>query len=280
MTTPDDAQYERQKLSELLRRLRAEAGVSGAEAARRAGFGQPKLSKIENGLLLPSVNDATALCRSYQASDEQRSEILDLVRALRNEVESTRVILQRGAYRKQHEIGAIEAETTWLRDFQMSIVSGFLQTTEYMRRVARTKLTGADAERWLTARRERQRILKDETKRFTMLHTEGSLRWRIGPPAMMVEQIRHLSEVSHFGNLRLGLIPWRMEASVFPSSGFHIYDDRLVIVGTKTATATIKDPRDIAEYVELFTALEEMAVFGDEARVELERIAADYERLD
>lgn len=280
MTAPDRTQYERQKLSDLLRRLRADAGLSGADAARRAGFSQSKLSKIENGLLLPSLADAEALCRGCHAASADHDKVLELVGALHTEVESARAILRRGAYRKQEQIGRVEAETIAMRAFAPSIVIGLLQTPAYMRRVFGDGLSAEDAERAVEARISRQAVLHDRNRRFTFVVPEGAVKWRAGSPELMIEQLRRIAEVSELPNVRVGLIPWRTEAAVFPIHGFTVYDDRMVIVGTWTATASMTDPRDIAEYVELFTALEEIAVFGDEARAELERIAADYERLD
>lgn len=47
-------------------------------------------------------------------------------------------------------------------------------------------------------------------------------------------------------------------------------------VGTKTATALIDNPEDITTYEALFSELDQTAVFGDEARTELRRIADEY----
>lgn len=49
----------------------------------------------------------------------------------------------------------------------------------------------------------------------------------------------------------------------------------LVIVGTLTATASVRDPPDVAEYGKLFAELARLAGY-DAARGELERIADAY----
>ena len=56
----------------MLRVLREAAGITGAEAAKRAGMSQPKISKIENAVLLPSVDAVETLLRLYGAGLEQR----------------------------------------------------------------------------------------------------------------------------------------------------------------------------------------------------------------
>ncbi len=275
------AQYDRDQLSARLRGLRQAAGLSSAAAARGAGFSQSKLSKIETGALLPSYADAGALCRAYQASERERGDVLGLLHGLHEEVESARVILSRGAYRLQRQVARIEARTAVYRDLQVACVSGLLQTREYMARMAGPALEAADRERFMAARVARQRVLGEEGKRFTFVMTEGALRWRAGPGPLMAAQVDHIAGVSRLPGVRVGVIPWTAEAppGVFPGHEIHIYDEQMVIVGIETATASIQDPRDVAVYLDLFRAVEAVAVFGGEARGVLSAIAGDYRTL-
>lgn len=275
------AQYERDRLSGRLRELRRAAGLSSAAAARAAGFSQSKLSKIETGGLLPSFADGEALLRAYRAYDKDRDEVLDLLHALQGEVESARVILRRGAYRLQQQIARVEAQTLHYRDLQVAYVAGLVQTPAYIVRIAEPVLTGSDQDRFMAARLRRQRILQDGGKQFTFVMTEGALRWRAGPAPMMAAQMDHIAEISRLPNVRVGVVPWTTEAppGIFPGHEIQIFDDRMVIVGMETATANIQDPRDIAIYLDLFQAVKAIAVFGEEARGVLAKIAADYRAI-
>jgi transcriptional regulator with XRE-family HTH domain len=258
--------------------MRADAGLTSAAAAKLAGFSQSKLSKVENGLLLPSEADVRALCRAYGATAAQWQESVNLLRRLQNEYDSARVILRRGAYRMQRQIGRIESETTLLREFQPTYVLGLLQTPVYMRRVL-AGMSDDDREQAVEARLVRQGVLLDTTKRFNLVMTEGALRWRAGSPDVMVAQLDHIAEIARQPNVEVGVIPWRTEASVFPGHAFHIYDDLLVIVGTLSATATIRDPRDVVLYADLFGQLAGLASYDDEAEAEISRIRKDYQQL-
>jgi len=80
--------------------------------------------------------------------------------------------------------------------------------------------------------------------------------------------------------MRLGIIPWTTPVDIFPPQGFHIYDDDAVIIGTLTGMVTMTAPGDIATYHEEFSQIERLAVFGDEVRDHLARIADDYRRLE
>jgi transcriptional regulator with XRE-family HTH domain len=279
MAGSEHVQFERDELSRLLLALREEAGLSGRQAAGRAGFSQSKLSKIENGMLLPSFADAEALCRALGTAAAHRDQVLDLLKILHGEVESARVILRRGAYRQQRQIARIEAETTLQRSFDLGMVIGLLQTPDYMRRVFSRRLAHADQDKAVAARQERQQMLRHPAKRHVFVMTEGALRWRAGPARLMAAQMDRIAEVSRLPNVRVGIIPWTTEAHVFPGHEFHLYDERLAIVGIETATATIQDPRDIAVYVELFTELERLAAFDAAGREVLARTAADYRSL-
>jgi transcriptional regulator with XRE-family HTH domain len=278
MTSPESAQQERERLSTMLRQLRGVAALGSREAARKAGFSQSKLSKIENGMLLPSEADVVALCRAYRAPAVHRREVVALVGMLRNEIESARVILQRGAYRKQQEIGHIEAETVHFREFQPTYVLGLFQTSDYMRRVFAGPSQEA-TERAVQARLARQALLRQTTKRFHVIMLEAALRWRVGPPSVMIAQLDHIAEIARLPNVRMGLISWTTEASVFPGHAFHLYDDRLVIVGTLSATATIRDPKDVALYIDLFEKLDAIAAYADAAHQVLQRVRHDYTQL-
>lgn len=273
MTDPRDA------LAALLRSLRARAKVSGRTAARLAGFGQSKLSKVENGLLLPSHEDVLKLCEVYGATDAERDQILSHLDAIQSDLEPARVILRRGADRKQRQIGQIETETRHQRSFDLGAVVGLLQTTDYMRRVFSRRLGPTEQEKAIRARIERQKVLHDPAKDFTFVMTEGALRWRAGSGEAMAAQMDHIREVSRFPGVRVGIIPWTREVAVFPGHEFHIYDDRLVIVGIESAMATFRDPRDIDTYLGLFARLEDLAAFGDDGRKVLTAIGEDYRRL-
>ncbi|GIH29798.1 hypothetical protein Aph01nite_81080 [Acrocarpospora phusangensis] len=281
MSTPPPSRYTREQLSVLLRVLRSDVGLSTAEAAKRAGFSQSKLSKIETGALLLSYKDGDALCRVYGASAEQREELLDLLRVLHEDVESARVILHRGAHRKQREIARIEAETTHYRDLQVAYVSGLLQTADYIRRMASTAMSAPDRDRHVAARLERQLVLGNTDKRFSFVMSEGALRWMAGPPLLMAAQVDHIIEVSHRPNVDLGVIPWGREIppGLMPGHEVHIYDDRMVIVGILTATATIQDPRDVEMYLSQFEAVRAVALADDLARQRLDQISAEYRSL-
>lgn len=272
---------DRARLAESLRAARKRRDLSGIEAGRRAGMSQSKISKIERQFLLPSVEDVETLCRVYEIRNEERDELVALVVGLREEA-SVRVILARRVAEMQRRIGQLEESASLIRSYQPTMVIGLLQTPDYMRCVFGTAdshaLSPDEVDEAVRVREARQRVLADPNKQCVLIMSEGALRWHVGSAHVMAEQLDAIAEVE-LPNVRLGIIPWTTPVQLFPRHGFHLYDDDAVIVGTETATATMTGAADIATYVELFDMLEQVAVFGEEAREHFARIAADYRRL-
>src|SRR5260370_4627420 len=132
---PERYLTDRERLATAVRDLRQRAGLTGVEAARRAGMSQPKISKLENGHLLPSVKDVQALLALYQAGSVEREDLLELAGRLHATIESNRTILRRGAARTQARLGQLEQGATTLRYFSPVVIPGLLPPAQDMRHV-------------------------------------------------------------------------------------------------------------------------------------------------
>lgn len=270
----------RDELSRSLRNLRIAAGVKQIPAATAVGISQPGLSRIEKGKTVPGPEIVEALARVYGADPDTTAWLVELATAIRPEHLDSRIIMQRGINHFQERLGKIERSSVLVRAYQPNIILGILQTSAYAQVVfssrGRTAEQVADG---VAARLARGQALADPTREWVLIQAECALDWCVRDPALMVEQISHVVKVSQLPNVRVGLILRRTPATILAPHGFHIFDGRAVQIGTKTATALIDDPNDIATYEALFNELERMAVFGDEARTELCRIADEYRTL-
>jgi transcriptional regulator with XRE-family HTH domain len=278
MANPDRGQ---DWLSATLRDLRRAAGLSGAEVARRVGTSQRRISNIETGRFVPRDAEIRELATLYRATPAVRRQLLQAITDLRVRPDPrARIVLGRGAWRMQQRIARVEATSARLRAFHCAIVIGLVQTPAYARAVFADggDITGDDLDRCVAERIDRQHIL-DSGRDITLLMTEGALRWLADAPAVMVDQLGHIAEISHKPGVHVGVIPWTTPADVFPLHGFSIYDDRAVIVGTRVATAFLTESQDVAEHVKLFGALESLAAWDSAARDHLGRIMADFQAL-
>lgn len=252
--------------------------MTGTATARATGMSQSKLSKIENGMLLPSVTDVERLVAELAATRETRVELVELARSLHAEAETRRVVLHRGAHRHQQTISRVEARAATSRFFQTNQVPSLLQSESYLRVVLAT-MPPQEQEAAVAALRIRRARLDDLAKQFVFLLTESALRWRMGSAELMCEQIDHLAATLRRPNVRLGVVPWTADANLVALHGFHVYDERVVTVSVLTGNATITDPLDVREYLSLFGRLERLAVRGEELQGLLARISEDHRRL-
>jgi transcriptional regulator with XRE-family HTH domain len=265
-------------LSEQLRDLRMQANLSGREAAKLSGLSPAKISRVETGAFMPTPPQVDKLCRVYQAPDDVRRHLVELIEDLRETSHSARVVLQRGGWQMQERIGRIEAAAKLVRSFSPDTMIGLLQTEPYIRALMGDALQGENLERTVRARLDRQTVL-DSGREFRLIMSEGALRWNVGGAEVMLDQLTLLSELRHRDNVHLGVIPWTTRTGMPGAHAFHLYDTRAVIVGTLNATAIMTTSRDVAEYESWFHRFEAIASFGGEAQAVFERIAEDYRSL-
>ncbi|GAA3856288.1 hypothetical protein GCM10022243_21920 [Saccharothrix violaceirubra] len=278
MTAPERSRLARERLSRELRRLRTEARMTGTATARATGMSQSKLSKIENGMLLPSVADVERLVNELSATRETRLELIELARQLHAEAETRRVVLHRGAHRHQQTVARIEARATTSRFFQNAGVPELLQSESY-RRVVLAATPPHEQDTAIATLRSRRARMDDLGKRFVFVLSEAALRWRMGSADLMCEQIEHLTQTMRRPNVQLGVIPWTADANLVALHGFQVYDERFVTLSVLTGNATITDPLDVREYLALFTRLERLVMRGEQLEDLLEQISRDHRKL-
>ncbi len=252
--------------------------MTGTATARATGMSQSKLSKIENGMLLPSVTDVERLVAELSATRETRVELVELARQLHAEAETRRVVLHRGAHRHQQQVARIEARATTSRFFQNAGVPALLQSENYLR-VVLDATPAHEQDTAISALRGRRARMDDLGKRFVFLLAEGALRWRMGSADLMCEQMDHLLQILRRPNVQLGVVPWTADANLVALHGFQVYDERVVTFSVLTGNATITDPHDVREYLSLFGRLERLAVRGEALEDLLEEISRGHRRL-
>ena len=238
------------------------------------------MSRIESGLFLPSEEVVTQLASLYTAPAPTRRRLLKVLTDLRAEEAPARVVLRRGAWRLQRRIAAIEANAAEICGFVNNLVPGLLQTADYARAVFSdgAEMAAEEVERAVAARMDRSAVIEAGERTIALVMTEGALRWQAGNARIMVEQLERLSQQAR-EQPRIGVIPWTTPAGIFPTHGFWMYDRRAVVVGTRSATAFITDPKDVTTYSQLFDQLVSLASFGEEAARIIWRIAEDYRGL-
>jgi hypothetical protein len=139
--------------------------------------------------------------------------------------------------------------------------------------------SGEAIESSVRERARRFEQMRDGSRDWVLIMGQGALEWALAAPQVMAAQMDRLLEASHLSNVRLGIVTAYKQVPIQAHHGFDIYDRRGVCIGTWTATALTTDVRDVAEYEWLFSELEKIAAWDDEARAILASTAATYRDL-
>lgn len=212
------------RLAAALRQLRTSSGHTVEEVAVHLECSAAKVSRMENGLVSVRIQDARDLMDYYGVEGAERENILDLVRQARG----------RGWWYPYTDLMADdfarfmsfeeEAATVWTMEAR--IVPGLLQTEAYMTALSssRRDTPVESLERQVQFRLQRQRILtRSDPLELNVLLDEAALRRRIGPPALMAEQYRHLIDQVRTRNVKLRVVPLDAELHQAPGFSFTVF---------------------------------------------------------
>jgi hypothetical protein len=274
------AQQALEALGVRLREIRVDAGLSARALARRTGWHESKVSRIEHAGQRPSPEDISAWCAHCGAADQ----VMDLVESLRI-VEGMWIEWRRrvrtGMRRLQESYLPLYERTRRFRIYEPGAIPGLFQTEAYatalMGRIIEFIGIPNDLEEAVAARMHRQRVVRSGDHTFSVVVEEAALHARIGTAEMMVGQLGQLITVAALPNVSFGIVPPDIERTMWSSPGFWIFDEERVIIETPTAELTVTQPREVALYGRTFSELASMAVYGAAARA---LIMATIEILD
>jgi transcriptional regulator with XRE-family HTH domain len=274
-------QQARQTLADRLREIRQDAGLTAKALAAAAEWHRTKISKLEHAVTSPSPDDIRTWCELCGAQDQAE----DLI-ASRRSVEGTFIEWRRmertGLRRAQQAVKPLYERTGHFRVYEAGLVPGLLQTRAYtavvLAAIQRRRNLPDDVADAVAVRMERQRLLYEGDHRLAVLIEESVLRNGIGGADVMAGQLGHLLAVASLPSTSLGIIPAQPDRSAaWPVEGFWIFDDKQVNIELVSGYLTIRQPREIAMYSQVFAELAEIAVYGAEARA---RVVSALEALD
>lgn len=273
MPTPppfSSAQQAKRDLGARLGEIRREAGLTGRALARRCGWHESKVSRIEHGKTSPSAQDIRAWAEACGASD-QTADLVASLEAVEGMFIEWRRMVRAGLRRVQESVLPLYERTRRFRTYSPWLVPGAIQTAGYtravLRAVAERYSLPDDVEDAVKARMDRQQLLREGDRRVAVLVEESVLRNVIGGAEVMAGQLGHLLTVGSLPSVSLGVIPLGTDRdTMWPVEDFWIFDDAQVSVELVSGELTITQPREIAMYADTFTRLTDLAVFGAAAR--------------
>jgi transcriptional regulator with XRE-family HTH domain len=185
----------RRRLGTELRRLRDSSGYKLEEVATELGVAPSTLSRIETGKAPTKSAYLTQMLEMYGVNDTAQRQIL---------VDMAREGHRKGWWAAYDDVlpsgfdiyVGLEAETAAIRSYEISVVSGLLQTPDYARAVLREMFprhTAQQIDRLVDLRIERQHRFDDiPPLELWAILDEAVIRRAVGGPAVMRRQLHHL----------------------------------------------------------------------------------------
>jgi transcriptional regulator with XRE-family HTH domain len=247
-----------------VRRARRAAGWTLAEFGQRIGYDPGQISRIENGKRPPTELFAQMCDQAFPDRDRWFSEFY---------AESRTWIATPPWFRSwvEHEENAAT-----LRIWQMSVLSGLLQTSDYAHAILTVEpgVTDDDVSARLTARLARQAILTREDPPATwFLVDEAALRRCVGSAEVMAAQLAHLAGVARLPSVTIQVVPNVAHAGLL--SGFAVAE-RAAYVETAVAGQVFEDAEIIAGLLTRFDTLRNEAFRGSESLTLIERMCEEW----
>lgn len=253
MTDNPNPSVRSRQVSALLRSLREEQGLSGAEVAKALGMSPSKISRLETGNRGLRVDDVAALLGHYKVPEQKRAQILDQVRKAED----------RGWWESQglglpqlwQALINFESRATRIQNFEALVVPGLLQTDEYTEAIigsinktlSKTELTNLVA-----SRRARQAVLSRRDLQFLAVIDEGALRRPIAESGVMRRQLRHLVDTSERPNITIRVVPLQAGQYAGLRGSFAVleFEDEPSLVYTENQVTSmfLDEKEDIAAY--------------------------------
>ncbi|MGH2620974.1 MAG: helix-turn-helix domain-containing protein [Anaerolineales bacterium] len=236
-----------------LRSLREQAGMTGAEVAKRMDMSPSKVSRIETGHSGLQIEDVAALLCLYQVPADARDELLDLVRRADERGWWTR---QPGLPQLWRSLIDFEAKATRVQNYEALMVPGLLQTAEYARALIQgvePTVSEAELDNLVAARMARQAVLtRASAPQFFAVVDEGALRRPVGEPGVMHRQLQHLLGAADQPHVTLRVVPLAAGAHAGLRGPFVILEfaeePALVFVENHNTGLFLDEEADLAAY--------------------------------
>jgi transcriptional regulator with XRE-family HTH domain len=253
MTLNPNPSVRSRQVSNQLRQLREQAGLTGAAVAEALGMSPSKVSRLETGSRGLRVDDVAAMLGLYRIPERQREQILDQVRKSS----------ERGWWQSQglglpelwKALIDFESRATRIQNYEAMFVPGLLQTADYtaaMFQAINKTLSGAELNNFVATRMARQAGLRRGDLNFLAVMDEGVLRRPVPESGVMRRQLRHLIDCADRPNVTVRVVPLRVGLYAGLQGPFACLDfadePSLVYVENHHVGMFLDEKEDIAAY--------------------------------
>ena len=253
-----------QQIGQLIRQLRRQQGMTGAELGRKAGLSQSKISKIETG--------SYAVLRPVEVE-----KILNILNA-------SKTIRQQFAV----ALGDMRARNTWVkvynvhlgikppeyrqhikkyRVFGINIIPALLQIPPYRYAVLQSYGIEQDAIReWMKEMVKRQDFLWQKGLSFHFIMSEAALYTLPANIEAQVEQLDRVERMIGMPNITIGIVPLQAGLTVTENASFVLHDDKRLVKTIGNGEIESTNEEDLILHARIFKELERSSVVESEAK--------------
>ncbi|TMR97998.1 helix-turn-helix domain-containing protein [Nonomuraea basaltis] len=192
------------RLARELRKLREDSGLTPEAAAAQLGWSRSKVSRIETGRTMASRSDVGAVCDLYGINSADRAGLIQLASEVR----------QRGWWTAYADVFTgsyigLEDEAALIRQWEVQLIPGLLQTEDYARTVISLHRPQAEVQRRVMARMARRTLLsRPDAPQLRAILDEAAIRRPIGGDQVMHEQLEALLIAARRANIEIRVLPF------------------------------------------------------------------------
>jgi transcriptional regulator with XRE-family HTH domain len=282
----------RRVLGRRLRELREVAGMSRANAARRCEMGAQTLWRLETGRNSETKRMVVnALCDTYEASAEDRRELLWLVEESRKDGWWQSSFADAVVPEAEMFLG-LEHAAREIFTWQTTTMPGLLQTHGYryaMWEIAKPLGRSIELDREIALLQRRQARLHNSSDfTFEAALSEAVLRHPIGGAEIMAEQMDHLLEMSVLPQVSLRVVPldardhlgWTTKHFVYLEFPEHVNpaltEPPVVYVEGFTGSLYLDKPSEIEQYQAARASILQVALDESDTQRLIEAAAREH----
>ena len=192
-----EALLARRKLGNELQRLREDAGLTQGQIAKIVWSSATTVHRMEQGRSQIKGPQIESLLRALKIDDQQLEEQLLHLAGLSQDGEQPYDKYRASLSTEALQFFGYEEAATHIRDLQIVVLPGLLQTAEYAREVIQSvQGITTDVEGFLLLREDRQRkiIHRENPPKLSFFIDEAVLYRPFGSADIMAEQLRKLQE--------------------------------------------------------------------------------------
>lgn len=266
--------FRRLLLGRALRELREDNGMTAEAVGDALDVTTPWITRIETGQRGIQLRDLKRLFQLYKVTDDQQKQrLLELARSAKQQGwwHSYKNTLPP---RYADYIG-LEASASSVRNVELIVVPGLLQTADYARALLTHGLkdyTAEEVERRVQVRLKRQESLtQTEAPHVHAILDEAVLRRQVGSAETMHHQLDHVLETAGLPNVTVQIIPLASGTHAGSSSSFVVLDfpgtatDPIPYIETVAGDLYLEKHSDIQTCEHAWTFLAEHALSPDDS---------------